>query len=101
MKKELVMASSDEPVGIVATLKERRQTHGRYDEVSGTIQSLKQVCKEAQNWDTLIAPQKEAVEMICHKLGRILNGDPDWVDSWHDISGYATLVEKLLKGEQL
>jgi hypothetical protein len=30
--------------------------------------------------------------MIAHMLGRILNGDPDYADSWHDIAGYAQLV---------
>jgi hypothetical protein len=37
--------------------------------------------------------------MIAHKLGRIVNGDPNYVDSWVDIAGYATLVAKRLQGE--
>ena len=41
--------------------------------------------------------QKEALEMICHKIGRILNGNPDYVDSWADIAGYAQLVVDALK----
>lgn len=42
--------------------------------------------------------QVEALEMIAHKLGRILNGDPNYEDSWRDIAGYATLVaDRLLK----
>ena len=28
-----------------------------------------------------------------HKIGRILNGDPDYQDSWTDIIGYTRLVE--------
>ena len=35
--------------------------------------------------------------MILHKLARILNGDPNYVDSWHDIAGYAILVEDIIK----
>lgn len=35
--------------------------------------------------------------MIAHKIARILNGDPDYDDSWVDIAGYATLVVKKLK----
>ena len=38
----------------------------------------------------------EAVEMICHKLGRIANGDPLYADSWDDIAGYAKLVSQEL-----
>ena len=34
--------------------------------------------------------------MILHKLARILNGDPNYVDSWHDIAGYAILVEDII-----
>jgi hypothetical protein len=35
--------------------------------------------------------------MICHKMARIMNGDPNYVDSWADIAGYATLVANRLK----
>jgi len=34
----------------------------------------------------------EAIEMIMHKLARIANGDPTYVDSWTDIIGYTQLV---------
>lgn len=36
--------------------------------------------------------------MIAHKLGRIINGDPNYSDSWHDIAGYAKLVADRLDG---
>jgi hypothetical protein len=45
--------------------------------------------------------QIEALDMICHKIGRILNGDPDYADSWHDIAGYAQLVANRLNNETL
>ncbi len=46
-----------------------------------------------------LAPdQAEALDMIFHKIGRILNGDPDYADSWDDIAGYAKLVGDRLKG---
>lgn len=35
---------------------------------------------------------KETLEMIAHKLGRIVNGDPYYADSYIDIAGYAKLV---------
>ena len=35
--------------------------------------------------------------MILHKVARILNGDPDYVDSWADIAGYAQLVVNILE----
>ncbi len=36
---------------------------------------------------------KESFQMIANKIGRILNGDPLYKDSWTDIIGYATLIE--------
>ena len=38
--------------------------------------------------------------MVAHKAARILNGDPNIADSWHDIAGYTQLVaQRLNKGE--
>jgi hypothetical protein len=37
--------------------------------------------------------------MIQHKVARILNGEPDYSDNWHDIAGYATLVDDLLSAK--
>lgn len=45
------------------------------------------------------AYQREAMEMILHKISRISNGDPNYVDSWRDIAGYATLVADRLEFE--
>jgi hypothetical protein len=44
--------------------------------------------------------QWEALEMIVHKMGRIVNGNPDEVDHWVDIAGYATLVADRLQGRE-
>jgi hypothetical protein len=50
--------------------------------------------------DKMLAPdQQEALDMIFHKIGRILNGDPDYADSWVDIAGYAKLVADRLEGK--
>lgn len=47
---------------------------------------------DSPNWAALPPDMKEALEMVAHKAGRILNGDPDYHDSWHDIIGYTKLV---------
>lgn len=41
--------------------------------------------------------QWEALEMIAHKIARIINGDPNYYDSWADIAGYAKLVSDRLE----
>lgn len=42
--------------------------------------------------DKLPPIQQEALEMILHKISRIVNGDPNYVDNWTDICGYSRLV---------
>ena len=49
-------------------------------------------------WDRLSADQRESLEMVQHKVARILNGDPNYADSWVDIAGYAKLVADRLEG---
>jgi hypothetical protein len=41
--------------------------------------------------------QIESLHMIFHKIGRIINGDPNYADSWIDIAGYAKLVSDELE----
>ena len=53
---------------------------------------------EGRGWDALTARQAEALEMIAHKIARILNGNPNYADHWADIAGYATLVQRELEG---
>ena len=63
-------------------------------------QRLKRVMAEelAKRGKPLADDQWEALEMIAHKIGRIINGDPDYDDSWVDIAGYAKLVSDRLQG---
>ena len=78
------------------TLEERGTRYGEFNSHSLITQRIKVAMKLSTNWHKLTPSQKESLEMIAHKVGRILNGDPDYADSWHDIAGYATLVEKEL-----
>ena len=77
------------------TLSERGKRYGPFDKHAHITQCLKEVMQRTpgSNWDLLSRDKKEALEMIAHKIGRILNGDPNYKDSWHDIQGYAKLAE--------
>ena len=78
------------------TLAERGARYGAFGGHACITQKLKRAMHNHdrnKGWDRLNASQKEALEMIVHKIGRILNGDPNYADSWHDIAGYAKLVE--------
>lgn len=84
------------PVGIQATLSERAKTHGDFVENGRIMQALKMEMVNSQNWLSLAPFQQEALQMIQHKIGRILSGDPNEPDHWKDIAGYATLVENII-----
>ncbi len=77
------------------TLAEREKTHGSFETHAQISQKLKLVCYTFSQSE-LSQDQKEAIDMICHKLARILNGNPNYHDHWHDIAGYATLVANRL-----
>lgn len=77
-------------VDLKETLKERGEQYGEFKTHAQIAQQLKQVCKE--NGEFLKDMHREALDMIMHKVARILNGNPDYADSWHDIAGYAQLV---------
>lgn len=79
---------------ITETLNERGKTHGDFSHNSRIIQLIKRICRRRGNWSRLTYPQREALDMIAHKMGRILSGNPDESDHWRDIAGYATLVER-------
>lgn len=85
---------------IDSTLDERGTRYGSFDGHAEITQGLKSVMQCTDKWAFLADDQKEALEMIAHKIGRILNGDPNYIDSWHDIIGYTRLVEQRLEAEQ-
>jgi hypothetical protein len=84
---------------IAATLDERGKRYGEFTAHAQITQDLKWIMHRAPKWRNLRPDQKEALEMVQHKIGRILNGDPDFHDSWHDIVGYAKLVADRLEAK--
>lgn len=82
-------------------LAERGKRYGTFQGHAILSQSFKDVMAGGASFKQLKPTQREALEMICHKMARILNGDPDWVDSWRDVAGYAELVANELEGKLL
>ena len=95
---------------ITETLQERGKRYGVFKGHAEITQALKRLIvlhtptsRTLPGGGTgpfLAADQQEALDMICHKIGRIINGDPDYADSWHDIAGYAQLVADRLNGTE-
>lgn len=84
------------------TLSDRGKRYGEFKEHARITQNIKRAMVDSPNWASLSDDKKETLEMIAHKVGRILNGDPEYSDSWHDIVGYTKLVEnEIVRKEQV
>lgn len=78
------------------TLNQRQNVHGDFQENGRVMQLLKESARFDTNYLALEPYKREAIDMILHKIGRIVTGDSNHVDHWHDVAGYATLVENIL-----
>jgi hypothetical protein len=76
------------------TLLDREFCHGDFNKNAKVSRQLKDILIAAHDNNPAIftIAQQEALEMICHNLARIVNGDPQYAESWRNISGYATLI---------
>lgn len=79
-----------------STLAQRGGRYGDFAEHARITHNVKRAMADSPNWATLPDYMREALEMVAHKVGRILNGDPFYADSWHDIAGYSKLVDNRL-----
>ena len=100
MKDENQPVPVSVPVDVDKTLNERGSRYGKFTGHALIAQGIKDVMRATKNWDKLVPDQRECLEMVAHKIGRILNGDPNYDDSWIDIAGYSKLVaDRLRTGE--
>lgn len=95
-------------MSIENTLAERGNRYGDFTDHADLAQGIQfrmqKFCLKADNADGFIEPwkdrlnnvQRQALTVIADKIARILSGDPNYADNWHDIQGYAKLVEDRL-----
>lgn len=90
------------------TLNERDGRYGRFDKHAGLAEALITVAQfdihtvgQRPGWLRLAPDQRHSIRCILDKIARILEGDPNYTDNWHDIAGYATLIEDRLNGTGL
>lgn len=81
-------------------LKERQKTHGDFRAHAGLCQSLKTCIDNTPGAGSLTDTQREAIDMILHKIARAVVGNANYVDHWDDIQGYAKLISDELLGLQ-
>jgi hypothetical protein len=82
-----------------AILAERNKTHGDWafnalgaQALKNTVYNLLAKRSRDTGLDDLSPEQREALDMICVKMSRIIAGDSKHSDHWQDIAGYATLA---------
>lgn len=94
-------AESDDWIesNVEQTLSERESQYGSFLSVANTTGGLMGVLLNSKNGQTMPYAHQEALHMICSKMARIVNGDFNHKDSWHDIGGYAKLIENLIEVE--
>ena len=93
--QKLIQDHQPDPVQEI--LNKREKHYGVYKEHTRITQHLKDDMCDSPNWNILTSDQKETLEMVAHKIGRILNGDPNFIDSWDDIMGYVKLTTNIIK----
>jgi hypothetical protein len=94
------IAETAQTTSVDKTLDARAEMYGKFKDGAALMQSIKRTLADhaAKHGKTFADDQWEALEMIVHKIGRIVNGDPDVTDHWVDIAGYATLIAERLEG---
>lgn len=87
--------------GIDATLAQRQSTYGNFEDVAFVTENIMSVLGSVRvnGLNELPNTHRMALYMIASKMARIVNGDFNHIDGWHDIGGYSKLIEKLIKGE--
>ena len=80
-------------MSVEETIKQREELYGNFGEAAVTMQELKKSARRHSRWRLLPVDQREAIDMILHKIGRHINGDHQYPDNFHDIGGYAKLAE--------
>ena len=84
---------------VEAITAERGEQYGDFTDQAHIAQDLKDYMRLMPGWAYLQPHQRESLDMIQHKISRILNGDPNIVDSWADIAGYAHIIAIRIPGK--
>ncbi len=81
-------------------LAERKTTHGSFHDNARVSQGIKRFLRDESGWTSLTEIQREAVDMICCKLSRIMSGQGSFQDHWDDIAGYAKLASQEIERDK-
>lgn len=89
----------DKYFDVQETLNARGSRYGDFTDNAKISQQLQRILKNSPSFPFMSEVQIEGMTAVMQKIARILNGDPNYADNWHDIQGYARLVEERLPKE--
>jgi deoxycytidylate deaminase len=75
------------------TLKERGSRYGDFSDNAKISEQIIDFLRYQNGYENLRDVHRSALNVIAQKIARIVNGDPEYKDNWHDIAGYAKLAE--------
>lgn len=78
---------------IQETLKQRGNVHGDFWQSAATRDAMMSSAEHTPNYYNMEPAQRRSISMIIEKMARILWGDANCADHWHDIAGYAALID--------
>lgn len=89
------------------TLAQRGSHYGNWGKQGTIAAQLKRVVRSVLDKDstaptrrTLMSAEQESIDMILHKISRLVCGDPAAQDdTWRDIAGYAEIARKLRESD--
>lgn len=83
-------------------LDERHKTHGLWSDFAWVARGMKEivVLYQRRSGKTLSNEHQESIDMILHKVARIVTGDANVKDHWDDTAGYAVLGSKAVKDDR-
>lgn len=99
-RKKTVPQPVKASTSVTDTLASRELVHGDFDSKATYIQQSKEYARSCPGYNHLTYAQCEALDNIHQKIGRILFGDSNCGDHWHDIAGYASLGEENAKKQR-
>jgi hypothetical protein len=89
--------AAEDSIGEV--LQERGNRYGTFESNARTCQLLKNVLHAQEGWYELSYVQREALEMMMHKVSRLVNGDSTYLDTVIDIAGYNQLMLEHMRSQ--
>lgn len=98
-KEVNVQVNKDFGKSATEIISERGKTHGNFLDNASVSQQIKASLRQGPNYAVLTVTQLEALDMIAHKMARIVSGNANEPDHWRDIGGYAALECNILEGK--